>query len=389
MTIGFAEECIPFKFEIKMSLTNVFQLDGISSTSSESSDLTLPHDDTIIESLGSYEFDVRLQLNPDVADKCDMFQTINGLSTIAKRDPQWFLKFLRKGELVKQLEILLDDERWEVQHQTVKFLHDALPTFGNNTEFCMSYLLSAIVMKLSSSKLTVRRITNHLLTVYLKINPNIVLIVQKVIVNYLTQPVVDADAQYTMLNEIPNLFITECNDKNWQILTDGLVKVAESTSSRNAKKAVEVQKLLEAFLKKDKLKTPLNFLNLEDGNAHENASIFDKKDHNDIRLNMASSNKRYRFRVIPEELFNTLQPENDPATKIAGLEQIKLIMANVSAEDIRKIVPHLHSYFVALGKVLEDPDENIKFNCLEIIKLSIHKFVGHLDDHVQVISFVF
>lgn len=52
------------------------------------------------------------------------------MSAIARHDSQWFTKFLRKGELVKQLELLLNDERWEVQHQTLKFLLDALPTFG-------------------------------------------------------------------------------------------------------------------------------------------------------------------------------------------------------------------------------------------------------------------
>lgn len=46
----------------RMSLTNIFQTDAVSPGSSDSSDPTLPHDDTIIELLGSYEFDVRLQV---------------------------------------------------------------------------------------------------------------------------------------------------------------------------------------------------------------------------------------------------------------------------------------------------------------------------------------
>lgn len=34
------------------------------------------------------------------------------------------------------------DDRWEVQHQCIKFLHDALPTFGN-----VSYTFSIINFK--------------------------------------------------------------------------------------------------------------------------------------------------------------------------------------------------------------------------------------------------
>lgn len=63
---------------------------------------------------------------------------------------------------------------------------------------------------------------------------------------------------------------------------------------------------------------------------------------------------------------------------------MRAIIKNVTADDIKKIVPHLHSYFVALSKVLQDSDDNIIINCLEVIKLSIQKFNGYLDDHCQV-----
>uniref|UniRef100_A0A0M3HFE3 HEAT repeat domain-containing protein n=1 Tax=Ascaris lumbricoides TaxID=6252 RepID=A0A0M3HFE3_ASCLU len=78
----------------------------------------LPRDDDIIELLRSNDFDIRLQ-------------TLNRLSAIAKRDPQWFPKFVKKGDLFKQFDRLLVDDRWEVQHQCIKFLLDAIPTFGN------------------------------------------------------------------------------------------------------------------------------------------------------------------------------------------------------------------------------------------------------------------
>ncbi|VDD89628.1 unnamed protein product [Enterobius vermicularis] len=362
-----------------MSLTNIFQTDAVSPGSSDSSDPTLPHDDTIIELLGSYEFDVRLQ-------------TINGLSAIARHDSQWFTKFLRKGELVKQLELLLNDERWEVQHQTLKFLLDALPTFGTNTDFCMSYLLASIVMKLSSSKLTVRRLTNNLLIVYLKSSPSIVTIIQKILVDFLHQAQVEPKIKVAVLNEIPNLFIAECGIKNWNILGDGLQK-AFSTDPKLLQKIAEVQERLDAYLKRcnPRLSTSMSdrqvsAISLESSVRKTADSRVKEVVSADGRSTVVCSNsscRRYRFRVIPEEIFNALQQTNDAAIKSSGLEKMRAIIKNVTADDIKKIVPHLHSYFVALSKVLQDSDDNIIINCLEVIKLSIQKFNGYLDDHCQ------
>uniref|UniRef100_A0A0R3RNI5 HEAT repeat domain-containing protein n=1 Tax=Elaeophora elaphi TaxID=1147741 RepID=A0A0R3RNI5_9BILA len=85
----------------------------------------LPPDEDIIELLRSTDFDVRLQ-------------TLSRLSVWVKHDPQWFTKFARKGDLFKQFERLLMDGRWEVQHQCIKFLHDALPTF-ESVSFILFY----------------------------------------------------------------------------------------------------------------------------------------------------------------------------------------------------------------------------------------------------------
>lgn len=63
------------------------------------------------------------------------FQTLNRLAALVRRDPQWFSKFVKKGDLFKQFERLLEDDRWEVQHQCIKLLHEALPTFGNVSSF--------------------------------------------------------------------------------------------------------------------------------------------------------------------------------------------------------------------------------------------------------------
>lgn len=45
-------------------------------------------------------------------------------------------------------------------------------------EWCVTYLLPSIVTKLGSPKITIRRITNQMLTAYLKLQPDALNIVQ-------------------------------------------------------------------------------------------------------------------------------------------------------------------------------------------------------------------
>ncbi|VDK47933.1 unnamed protein product [Gongylonema pulchrum] len=150
---------------------------------------------------------------------------MNRLAVLVKRDSQWFTKFVKKGDLFKQFERLLMDERWEVQHQCIKLLHDALPTFGNYIEWCVSYLLPCIVTKLGSPKITIRRITNQMLTAYLKLQPGALNTVQKVLSTFLLNNECDTRTKDEALAEIPNLMIAECAEQSWRILIDGLVKM--------------------------------------------------------------------------------------------------------------------------------------------------------------------
>ncbi|PIO76030.1 HEAT repeat protein [Teladorsagia circumcincta] len=98
----------------------------------------MPRDDDYAELLRSNDFDVRLQ-------------TLNRLSGLSRRDPDWFTHCARKGEFFKNIDRILSDDRWEVQHQCIKFLYEAMPTFGSLMNSDWSNLLDALTKLMATS----------------------------------------------------------------------------------------------------------------------------------------------------------------------------------------------------------------------------------------------
>ncbi|VDM39774.1 unnamed protein product [Toxocara canis] len=354
----------------------------------------LPRDDDIIELLRSNDFDVRLQ-------------TLNRLSAIAKRDPQWFPKFVKKGDLFKQFDRLLVDDRWEVQHQCIKFLLDAMPTFGNNVEWCISYLLPRIIMKLGSSKITVRRVTNQMLTTYLRLQPDAVNIVQKMLISFLLNYDNEPAVRYEVLNELPNLFIPECRPQNWSTLVDGLTKWMLISEPKFQEKIalvladVNSKLILTHHLRTSSLfsvtlcnqLTPLSGL-LSTLPLLSSAKFYLVRHNEECILAESTSSgqslsdtmateKRNRFGIIPAMVSSMLNNDTEASTRITGLEQTKMIIEKISAEDIRKFVPHLHSYFVTLGNVLDDLNFKVVVVCLDVVRLTIERLNGHIAAHEQ------
>ncbi|VDM52153.1 unnamed protein product [Angiostrongylus costaricensis] len=104
-------------------------------------------------------------------NSCSPSQTLNRLSGIARRDPEWFTNCPRKGELFKNFDRILADDRWEVQHQCIKFLQNSMTTFGSNLEYCMCYLMPNLIPKLGNSKITIRKITAQAIQAFLRHKP--------------------------------------------------------------------------------------------------------------------------------------------------------------------------------------------------------------------------
>ncbi|VIO97471.1 Uncharacterized protein BM_BM12054 [Brugia malayi] len=339
----------------------------------------LPPDEDIIEFLRSTDFDVRLQ-------------TLSRLTVWLKHDPQWFSKFVKKGDLFKQLERLLMDDRWEVQHQCIKFLHDALPTFGDYMEWCITYLLPSIVIKLGSPKITIRRITNQMLIAYLKLQPDALNIVQKVIGNFLLNNENDMQIKDEALREIPNLMIIECANQNWKFLISSLVEMLHTISSERSEKIIRLLAHFKVYLGTEKLRKILSELSTKQYEIWKKYEqiIFETSDtmkegvvNKEKMSSSVDVELRYRFGIIPMSTSNMLNNETDATSRIAALEQVNAIMNGITPEDTRKFAAHLHSYFLTLGNVLDDLNFKIVALCLDVIRLTLEKVGALLAPYIQ------
>ncbi|VDK78267.1 unnamed protein product [Onchocerca ochengi] len=342
----------------------------------------LPPDEDIIEFLRNADFDVRLQ-------------TLCRLTVWVKHDPQWFSKFIKKGDLFKQFERLLMNDRWEVQHQCIKFLHDALPTFGNYVEWCITYLLPCIVTKLGSPKITIRRITNQMLIAYLKLQPDALNIVQKEIANFLFSGKNDAQTKDEALREIPNLMITECVNQNWKILISSLAEMMHTIPSKRHEKIVRLLAHFNVYLGTEKLQKTLSELTIEQYEICKKYEQLISEISETAKESLKNKEKippsidvelRFRFGIIPVLTSTMLSNETDPTSRIAALEQVREIMNGIKLEDARKFATHLHSYFLTLGNVLDDLNFKVVALCLDVLRLTLEKVGPLLAPYIQFIQ---
>uniref|UniRef100_A0A915PW11 TOG domain-containing protein n=1 Tax=Setaria digitata TaxID=48799 RepID=A0A915PW11_9BILA len=344
----------------------------------------LPPDEDIVEFLRSTDFDLRLQ-------------TLNRLTIWTKHDPHWFSKFVKKGDLFKQLERLLMDDRWEVQHQCIKFLHDALPTFGNHEslqymEWCITYLLPCVVTKLGSPKITIRRITNQMLTAYLKLEPGAFSVVQEVIVSFLLSDENNSRMKDEALKEIPNLMLAEYVDKNWKLLISGLAEMMLTVSPERCTNIARLLAHFNAYLGAEKLWKILSELTNEQYEICKKYEQMITETSEITKESLKSKEKvpssidvelRYRFGIIPVLTSTMLSNETDPTSRIVALEQVRDILNGITPEDVRKFATHLHSYFLTLGNVLDDLNFKVDALCLDVLCLTLEKVGPLLAPYVQ------
>ncbi|VDN03323.1 unnamed protein product [Thelazia callipaeda] len=264
---------------------------------------------------------------------------LNRLIVWIKRDPQWFTKFAKKGDLFKQFEVLLADNRWEIQHQCIKFLHDAMPTFGNIRNAC---------------------------------HPLFGSIFQKVIVGFLLNDKIEDAIIEEALREIPNLLIPEFTNQSWKTLIDGLTKIMILNPS--AKRQESVACLLAHFNGSYYYKVLLNakHFNFVDTFPEDTKS----GPCMDVEL-------RYRFGIIPVTTSNQLNSESDPLLRLSALEQVKKIINEITFEDKRKFATHLHSYFLTLGNILDDLNFKVISVCLDVLQLTLEKIGSYISPYTQ------
>ncbi|KJH40926.1 hypothetical protein DICVIV_13109 [Dictyocaulus viviparus] len=202
----------------------------------------MPREDDYAELLRNTDFDVRLQ-------------TLNRLVGIVRRDPEWFTKCARKGELFKNIDRILMDDRWEVQHQCIKFLQEAMITFGSplrrkkkvgNLEYCMCYLMPNLIPKLGSSKITVRKISVQTIQTFLRHKPEALGSVLKTLSSFLLTSI-ERITKTEVMREFSAMFIPELVDYDWLPLLDALTKLLATSDTDTVENAALLAKKLEGL----------------------------------------------------------------------------------------------------------------------------------------------
>ncbi|KAE9413086.1 hypothetical protein Angca_001868 [Angiostrongylus cantonensis] len=309
----------------------------------------MPREDDYAELLRSSDFDVRLQ-------------TLNRLPGIARRDPEWFTNYPRKGELFKNFDRILADDRWEVQHQCIKFLQTSMTTFGSNLEYCMCYLMPNLIPKLGNSKITVRKITAQAIQAFLRHKPEALgsflvpnetfsELFQKTLSNFLLTST-DRLTKMEAVREFPAMFLPELVTCDWSILLDTLTKLLATSESEFAELAALVAKKLE-----DEFSSSFQLKQLIEDITSEEIS-----------------------RLVPHlhsyliSLSNVLSELNF---------KLKQLIEDITSEEISRLVPHLHSYLISLSNVLSELNFKVVILGLDVVRLTVNRLKSHMEAHLQ------
>ncbi|CAI4224829.1 unnamed protein product [Auanema sp. JU1783] len=326
----------------------------------------LPRDDDLVELLKSPDFDTRLQ-------------TLNRATNLSKRDPGWFSR-------------ILVDDRWEVQHQCIKFLIESMPVFGSSLEYCMCYVMPNIITKLGSSKITVRRASIQLIQNYLKFQPIALGSLLKMVTYFLIQTKESKTLKSEVISELPSLFIPEVSQSNFFLLLQTLLSYTPHSDKDNESVAHVLQKL-RVFVGKDSFSHILQSLTDAEKKKFQSFEYLMKNEKVEIERGGSSSSlgrisakysqeRRFRFAIVPM-FISAMITDEDASQKISGLEKLKQIIEKIGAEDIQKFVPHLHSYLMTMGHVLSDLNFKVVVLSLDVLRLTVNRLKNNIDAHLQ------
>uniref|UniRef100_A0A0R3RLA8 MMS19 nucleotide excision repair protein n=1 Tax=Elaeophora elaphi TaxID=1147741 RepID=A0A0R3RLA8_9BILA len=233
-----------------------------------------------------------------------------------------------------------------------------------------------------------------MLIAYLKLQPDALNIVLKVIASFLLSDENDVQVKDEALREISNLMITECVNQNWKILISSLAEMMDTTaSSERQEKIIRLFAHFNVYLGTEKLQKILSELTMKQYEICKKYEqvIFETSEA--MKEGLKNKEKippsidvelRYRFGIIPMLTSNMLSNETDPTSRIIALEQVSEIMNGITPEDARKFAAHLHSYFLTLGNVLDDLNFKVVALCLDVLRLTLEKVGPLLAPYTQV-----
>ncbi|CAP29029.1 Protein CBG09579 [Caenorhabditis briggsae] len=332
----------------------------------------LPED--FLELLKSNDFDTKLT-------------TLIRAATVAKREEDWFQKFKKKGELFKCIDKIVCDDRWELQHQCIKFLVEAMPTFGSATEYCMCYVMPNLIPKLVSNKVTVRKITHQAISTFLRLKPEALQSVLKMVANFMP----NCTSKPILITELHAILIPEVVKGNWASLVENLATTANIQGCEE--QAGILMKKFHYFIGNESWQKIVSNLIPEKREVLERITENVKVEQTDSKTGngvlrtsakpQSGGERRLRYGIIPSLVCALIAEDSDANQKIAGLEKMKQVVDQITAEEIARLVPHLHSYLLMLSNVLEDLNFKVVVLALDIVRATAHHLKGHMEAHIQ------
>ncbi|EJD74993.1 hypothetical protein LOAG_17784 [Loa loa] len=231
-----------------------------------------------------------------------------------------------------------------------------------------------------------------MLTAYLKLEPNALNIVQKMIANFLLNDENDEQIKDEALREIPNLMIMECIDQNWKILISSLAEMLHTILPEKHEKIIRLFAHFAVYLGTERLQKILSELTTKQYEICKKYERIIFETSETMKESLTNKEKipsntdvelRYRFGIIPVLTSNMLNNETDPTSRIIALEQVNEIMNGITPEEARKFATHLHSYFLTLGNVLDDLNFKVVTLCLDVLRLTLEKVGSFLAPYTQ------
>ncbi|CAI2354406.1 unnamed protein product [Caenorhabditis sp. 36 PRJEB53466] len=329
--------------------------------------------DDFLELLKSQDFDTKLT-------------TLIRAATIAKREEDWFQKFQKKGELFKCIDKIISDDRWELQHQCIKFLVEAMPTFGNATEYCLCFVMPNLIPKLVSNKVTVRKITVQAIVTFLRLKPEALSSFLKILSHYLP----NCNSKPELIGELQQVLIPELAKSNWTSLVENLT--IDTNIYGCEEQTGILMKKLHFLIGNEAWQQMINNLVPEKQEIVERVTENVHVEQGDVKAGsgvlrsakpQSGGERRLRYGIVPSLVCALIAEENDANQRIAGLEKLKQVIDQISGEEIARLVPHLHSYLLMLSNVLEDLNFKVVVLALDIVRATAHHLKGHMEAHIQ------
>ncbi|GMR57087.1 hypothetical protein PMAYCL1PPCAC_27282, partial [Pristionchus mayeri] len=349
----------------------------------------LPRDEDIVELLRNHDFDTRLQ-------------TLNRMILLCKKDIEWFTKFSKKGDLMKNLDRILAEDRWEVQHQAIRFLLEAMPSFGNNLEYCMAYIMPNLLPKLGSSKITIKRVTVQVIQNFTRLQPQALHTIL-IVLNQVISKSADRLVNQEIVNELPALFQDWLRDGNWGTMLEGFMGWMGNADEETKKKIAMCLRKLQVFIggancdrflilltpqQREMFKKEVESITLPTADISAPSTASTPVSSTSSRSAKSGREMRMRFGIVPTYLA-TMLADDDPNTKSAALEKLKTIIETMSPESTAKLIPHLHSFFVTLGNVLNDLNFKIIIQALDLVRLTVNRLKANVEAHLQQVIALF